>query len=125
MKTRFTKNELEGFQFKMNVFEEKCRVIANTIETVPAAARLRNRSQEQNLENQFSNFVTTVQQPFVSEIAREIKEKISLDPDTAAFRCLDVRHFPVKSDLENFGKEHIATLCNHFGKPMQAVHPKT
>ena len=37
----------------------------------------------------------------------------------------DGRHFPEKSDLENFGKENIATLCNHFGKPMQAVHPKT
>ena len=125
MKSKFTKSELEGLQFKTNIFEDKIRIIADATETLPAAARLRTRSQEQNLVKLFSDFVTSVQQPFVSEIAREIKEKISLDPVTAALICLDVRHFPDKSDLENYGKEYIETLCNHFGKPMQAVHPKT
>ena len=126
MKTKLTKSELEGLQFKKSTFEDKCKIIANATESVPAAARLRSRSQEQNLESQFSDFVTSVQQPFVSEIAKEIKEKICLDPVTAALRCLDVRHFPAdKSELVNYGKESINTLCNHFGEPMQAMNPKT
>ena len=106
MKIKFSNSELEKLQFKQNVFEEKCKIIATATETLPAAARLRNRSQEDNLEKTFLEYKTSVQQPFVSEIATEIEEKICLDPVTSALRCLDVRHFPSsKSDLKNFGKD--------------------
>ena len=63
MKTKLTKSELEALQFKKSTFEDKCKIIANATESVPAAARLRSSSQEQNLESQFSDFVTSVQQP--------------------------------------------------------------
>ena len=53
MKTKLTKSELEGLQFKKSTFEDKCKIIANATESVPAAARLRSRSQEQNLEANF------------------------------------------------------------------------
>ena len=34
------------FQFKITIFEEKYRIIANATETVPAAVRIRNRCQD-------------------------------------------------------------------------------
>ena len=126
MKIKFSNSELEKLQFKQNVFEEKCKIIATATETLPAAARLRNRSQEDNLEKTFLEYKTSVQQPFVSEIATEIEEKICLDPVTSALRCLDVRHFPSsKSDLTNFGKDSMRKLCDHFGQPMVGIHPQT
>ena len=59
-------------------------------------------------------------------MAQEISRKICLDPVTAALRCLDVRHFPEdKVDLGDYRRAEMKILCDHFGEPMEAVHPKT
>ena len=42
MKTKLTKSELEGLQFKKSTFEDKYKIIADATESVPAVARFCN-----------------------------------------------------------------------------------
>ena len=124
----FSKSGEDVLLFNIETFEEKYGIVVANIETLPAAARLRNssKSREQGLNSRFEEFKTSVQQPFVTEIAQEIREKICLDPITSALKCLDVRFFPLfKSELSNFGKDSIRILSEHFGEPRQAMNPKT
>ena len=126
LRAKFTQREIAKLHFNKSQFEGKCAIISKAIESLPAAARLRNNSQKQNLDQQFDEFQISVQQPFVREIAQEISRKICLDPVTAALRCLDVRHFPGhKTDLVNYGEAEMKILCDHFGEAMEAAHPKT
>ena len=97
-----------------------------SVESLPAASRLRGCSQRQNPEDEFDEFIKSVQEPFVSEIADEISIRICLDPVSAALQCLDVRCFPDdRASLATHGKEAIKILCDHFGEPMEAMNPKT
>ena len=124
-RSNFTQGEL-NLQFNKDVFKNKCAMIKNAIESLPAASRLRNNVQEESLDEQFEEFKTSIQQPFVSEIAEEINTNIQLDPVSAAFHCLDVRHFPkVKKDLATHGIVSFEVLSDHFGEPMEAKHPQT
>ena len=126
LRAKFTQREIAKLHFNKSQFEGKCAIILKAIESLPAAARLRNNSQKQNLDQQFDEFQISVQQPFVREIAQEISRKICLDPVTAALRCLDVRHFSGhKTDLVNYGEAEMKILCDHFGEAMEAAHPKT
>ena len=125
-KSKFTEAELKSLQFNKDTFEKNCEIISRVIETLPAASRLRGCSQRQNPEDEFEDFINTVQQPFVSEVADEISTRICLDPVSAAFQCLDVRCFPEDLySLASHGKEAIKILCDHFGEPMEAMNPKT
>ena len=85
LRAKFTQREIAKLHFNKSQFEGKCAIISKAIESLPAAVRLRNNSQKQNLDQQFDEFHISVQ---------EISRKICLDPVTAALRCLDVRHFP-------------------------------
>ena len=97
-----------------------------SVESLPAASRLRGCSQRQNPEDEFDEFIKSVQEPFVSEIADEISIRICLDPVSAALQCLDVRCFPDdRASLATHGKEAIKILSDHFGEPMEAMNPKT
>ena len=126
LRAKFTQREIAKLHFNKSQFEGKCAIISKAIKSLPAAARLRNNSQKQNLDQQFDKFHISVQQPFVCEIAQEISRKICLDPVTAALRCLDVRHFPGrKTDLVKYGEAEKKILCDHFGEAMEAAHPKT
>ena len=127
-KSFFSESEQANFKFTMETFNAKLEVIKNAVESLPAASRLRNSSQtnESNSKAMFMNFKKSVQEPFVKEITTEIKSRIKLDPITAAFRCLDSRHFPkVKSELPLFGKQDIKILVDHYGEASEATHPKT
>ena len=125
-KYKFSEIELESLQFNKDNFAKNCEIISRVIETLPAASRLRGCSQRHNPEEEFEEFVKSVQEPFVSEVAEEISTRICLDPVSAAFQCLDVRCFPGDlSSLATHGKEAIKVLCDHFGEPMEAMNPKT
>ena len=125
-KSKFSETELKNLKFNKETFAEKCIVINNIVESLPAASRLRNSSEVDRIEDQFENFKRSVQQPFVLEVADEIEAKIQVDPVSAAFKCLDVRYLPkVKSDLPLHGIEDIKTLIKHFGQAKEATHPKT
>ena len=91
LRAKFTQREIAKLHFNKSQFEGKCAIISKAIESLPAAARLRNNSQKQNLDQQFDEFHISVQ---------EISRKICLVLVTAALRCLDVWHFPGhKTDL--------------------------
>ena len=125
-RSKFTEKELKTLQFNRATFEEKCNIIDNQIESLPAATRLRNSSQRKNPQLQFEEFRRSVQKPFVTEIAEEIATKIRLDPVSAALQCLDVSHFPrERAGLAMHGVTDIKILCDHFGEPMEARHPQT
>ena len=123
---KFTESELKNLRFKQETFEAKCVLIQNTIESLPAASRLRGSSGEASLREVFFSFKKSVYQPFILEMAEEIETKIKVDPVSEAFLCLDVRAFPSnKKDLPSFGIKQINVLVNHFGNPAEASHPQT
>ena len=125
-KSNFSESEQANLKFNLDTFISKLDVIESAVESLPAASRLRNSSQTNEPQALFMHFKRSVQEPFVKEITSEIMSRIKLDPITAAFRCLDSRHFPkVKSELPKFGKQDIKILVNHYGEANEARHPKT
>ena len=120
--SNFTEGELKKLNFTAEAMVEKCEVIDEAVESLPAASRLRNNSQR----NTHADFKQSDYEPFIDEIASEIESTIAIDPVSAAFRCLDVRFYPnTKSDLALFGVEDMQVLTEHFGEAKEGVHPKT
>ena len=54
------REKLRELHFNKSEFEEKCEMITKATESLPAASRLRNSSQRQNLEQQFEEFHMSV-----------------------------------------------------------------
>ena len=108
------------FNFTAEAFAEKCELIDDAVESLPAASRLRNSSQRNTHADLFEEFKLSVYAPFIEEIANKIESTIAIDPVSAAFRCLDVRFYPnTKADLALFGVEDMRVLTGHFGEAMQ------
>ena len=53
LRAKFTQREIAKLHFNKSQFKGKCAIISKAIESLPAAARLRNNSQKQNLDQQF------------------------------------------------------------------------
>ena len=124
--SNFTEGELKKLNFTAEAFVEKCDVIDEAVESLPAASRLRNSSQRNTHADMFEEFKQSVYEPFIEEIASEIEFTIAIDPVSAAFRCLYARFYPkTEADLALFGVEDMQVLTGHFGEAKEGVHPKT
>ena len=58
-------------------------LVGEIIESSPVATRLRSTLQS---PQQYDDFATTVQRPFITELSNEIEARISVDPVTSSFR---------------------------------------